>query len=182
MKIVMITGSARKNGTSAALAAHFSRGALEAGHEVFLFPAAFMNVHPCLGCGQCLEKGACVFSDDMDKLNPKLLEADAVVFATPIYYYAMSADMKKVIDRFYANNSALRGDKQAVLLATMAEPEERTASGAVASFSLMAEYLGWERAGMVIGTGCPDAAALAQTEFPLQAYRLGRSMRRCAET
>lgn len=92
MKIVVITGSHHKNGTSAHLAAAFIRGAEETGHEVCRFDAAFRQVHPCIACETChnTDRG-CAFADDMETLYPELLAADAVAFATPIYYYAMNA-------------------------------------------------------------------------------------------
>ena len=100
MKIVVITGSHHKNGTSAHLAAAFIRGAEETGHEVCRFDAAFRQVHPCIACETChnTDRG-CAFADDMKTLYPELLAADAVAFATPIYYYEMSGQMKTLLDR-----------------------------------------------------------------------------------
>lgn len=111
-KITVITGSAHKNGTSAYLADLFIKGAEEAGHEVFRFDAAFKDVHGCIGCDTCISKGACVWKDDMLELNPHILEADVIVFASPIYYYNINAQIKNPIDRFYANNTALQGNKK----------------------------------------------------------------------
>ena len=110
MKIVVITGSHHKNGTSAHLAAAFIRGAEETGHEVCRFDAAFRQVHPCIACETChnTDRG-CAFADDMKTLYPELLEADAVAFATPIYYYAMNAQIRAVIDRFYACDAQVLG-------------------------------------------------------------------------
>ena len=70
MKIVIITGSAHKHGTTATLTDQFQRGAADAGHEVFRFDAAFQNVHPCIGCDKCVRTGECTFAaDDMKELN-----------------------------------------------------------------------------------------------------------------
>ena len=85
MKVTILTGSAHKNGTTAALAAKFQQGALDAGHEVFRFDAAFHDVHPCIGCDVCRRTGTCAFNaDDMKALNPHLLDADAVGVVSPI--------------------------------------------------------------------------------------------------
>lgn len=90
MKVLVITGSPHKNGTSAHLVQSFIKGAEEAGHEVCRFDAAFKNVHPCIACDHCNKTGnGCVFKDDMEVLNPMLFEADVVAFAAPIYYYGM---------------------------------------------------------------------------------------------
>lgn len=150
MKIVMITGSAHRHGTTAALADAFQRGAAEAGHTVFRFDAAFQTVHPCIGCDTCRRTGVCAFQkDDMKLLNPHLLEADAVVFVSPIYYFSLSAQIKAVIDRFYANDDALHGGKKAVLLTAMADDAMHAASGANATFREIAAYLNWTPAGIL---------------------------------
>ena len=152
MKIVVITGSHHKNGTSAHLAAAFIRGAEETGHEFCRFDAAFRQVHPCIACETChnTDRG-CAFADDMKTLYPELLEADAVAFATPIYYYAMNAQIRAVIDRFYACDAQLHHNKKTALLVTMADNTMESAAGAIASFQGMAKFLDWDIAGMVIG-------------------------------
>ncbi len=106
MKITIITGSAHKNGTTAYLADQFCKGAIAAGHEIYRFYAAVQNIHPCIACEKCHNNnGGCVFKDDMELLNPHLLEADAIAFVSPIYYYDINAQLKAVIDRFYAKGS-----------------------------------------------------------------------------
>lgn len=176
MKIAVITGSAHKNGTSACLAENFIRGAEEAGHEIYRFDAAFKNVHPCIACEKCHNTDTgCAFKDDMEILNPELLSADAVVFVTPIYYYAMNAQIRTVIDRFYANDAALHKNKKTALMVTMADNSIETANGAVASLKGMADFLEWEIAGTVIGVDCADVSAMENTDYPEQAYKLGKS-------
>ena len=102
MKVTVITGSSHKNGTSAMLADKFIEGAKEAGHEVFRFDAAFETVKPCLACEYCSSHNTeCVHKDSMEKLNDKLIDADVVVFATPLYYYTVSAQLKAVMHRFH---------------------------------------------------------------------------------
>ena len=154
MKIVVITGSHHKNGTSAHLAAAFIRGAEETGHEVCRFDAAFRQV----------------------TLYPELLAADAVVFATPIYYYAMNAQIRAVIDRFYACDAQLHHNKKTALLVTMADNTIGSAAGAIASFQGMAKFLDWDIAGMVIGADCMDVPALERTDYEEQAYQLGKQI------
>jgi len=176
MKIIVITGSAHKNGTSANLAENFIKGAEEAGHEIFRFDSAFKKVHPCIACEKCHNTDTgCAFKDDMETLNPELLSADAVVFVTPIYYYAMNAQIRTVIDRFYANDAQLHGNKKTALLVTMADDSIESADGAIASFKGMAGFLEWEIAGTVIGADCADVTALEKTDYPQQAYILGKN-------
>ncbi len=177
MKVTVITGSALRHGTSALLADKFAEGAKEAGHEVFRFDAAFKDIHGCTGCDTCNRKGSgCVFKDDMDELNPHLLEADAIVFATPIYYFNVNAQLKSVIDRFYANNSALQGGKKTALLLTMADPSTGSAEGAEHFFKHFADYMGWENLGVVSATNSWTRADLEKTDFPQKAYELGKNL------
>ena len=176
MKIVIITGSAHKHGTTATLTDQFQRGAADAGHEVFRFDAAFQNVHPCIGCDKCVRTGECTFAaDDMKELNPHLLEADVVVFVSPIYYFDINAQIKSVIDRFYANNASLMGKKKTALITAMADPGKKTASGANATFDLMADYLGWEVASRLNVGGCYTADDLREEDLTA-AYELGKNL------
>ena len=176
MKVLVITGSAHKNGTSAYLAQKFIEGAAESGHEVFRFDAAFKKVHPCIGCDKCQSAGSCAFQDDMNELNPKLLEADAVVFVSPIYYYGLNAQIKTVIDRFYANDAKLHGSKKAAIMLTMADTTAESAEGALGSFKGMTKYLEWDIAGTVVGVNCMTPEMIKNTDYPEQAYQLGKSL------
>ena len=85
MNILVLTGSPRKNGNSAALAAQFIQGAQEAGHTVTRFDAALKNVHPCTACNSCGMDGPCVFQDDFQFVREHIITADLVAFATPRY-------------------------------------------------------------------------------------------------
>ena len=177
MKIVMITGSAHRHGTTAALADRFQQGALDAGHEVYRFDAAFQNVHPCIGCDKCRRTGVCTFeADDMKLLNPHLLAADAVVFVSPIYYFTINAQLKAVIDRFYANNEALMGRKKAILITAMADTEMDSALAGNEMFRQMTGYLEWENAGMLNARNASTAVDLSEDDL-FSAYTLGRELR-----
>ncbi len=177
MKILVITGSAHKNGTTALLTEQFIKGAEEAGHEVCRFDSAFKKIHSCIACEKCHKTGTgCAFKDDMEELNPVLLTADAVVFVSPVYYYAMTSQIRTVIDRFYANDAVLHGNKKTALIMTMADDTIETAEGSVASFKGMAKFLEWDIAGTVIGVDCGDVDALKKTDYPEKAYELGRNI------
>lgn len=176
MNIVIITGSPHRHGTSALLVEHFTQGAVEAGHQVFRFDAAFQKIHPCIACRRCRTgHQGCVFRDDMDVLNPRLLEADMVVFASPVYYYDWSAQLKLAIDRFYANSAALRTPKKTALLLTMKDETMASAAGAILSYQGMTDYLGWERVEVLSALGCNTPEEMAGTDYPQRAYELGKS-------
>ncbi len=175
MKITVITGSPHKNGTSALLADKFIEGAQQAGHEVFRFNAAFEDIHPCLGCDRCRMDGPCVHQDAIDKkLMPQLLAADLVVFVTPLYYWGMSAQLKTVVDRFYASNAKLCGSgKKAILMATAYDAKDWTMSSLTHHYQTLMKYLGWEDIGTVLAVGCGSRPVIERSEFPEQAYQLG---------
>lgn len=178
MKITMITSSHHKHGTSALLADEFMRGACEAGHNVFRFDAGFEKVSPCLACDHCQRhSGACAQKDAMEKLNPHLIEADIVVFVTPLYYFGMSAQLKTVIDRFYANNDRLMGSgKKAILMATSYDAYDWTMKALEAHYQTLAKYLKWSDAGILLATGCGSRNDIERTSFPDQAYQMGKGL------
>lgn len=177
MKIVVLTGSPRKSGNSAYLAEQFIKGAEEQGHEVFHFDCAFKQVEPCRACNRCGMNGTCIFNDDFLELRPKLIEADMVVFATPMYYFGISAQMKRVIDRFYAINGQIKGArKKAAFLMTYADTAAREAEPMLAHYRMLMDYLGWTSVGEVVAPGVWTAGSIRNTDYPGQAYRLGKSL------
>lgn len=179
MKILLITGSPRKKGTSSLLADRFVEGATKAGHEVYRFDAAFKNIHACVACRHCRNTDdGCVFKDDMWEIYSRLLEADAVVFAAPIYYYDWSAQLKLVIDRFYAHSPALRHYKKTALMLTMEDETMKSANGAILSYEGMTDFLKWERVGIISALNCLGREDIEKTDYPQMAYALGEHIGR----
>ena len=174
MKILVLTGSPRKGGNSATLADHFIKGAKEAGHSIERFDAAFKKVHPCIACNSCGMDGTCVFKDDFEFVRRHIIDADCVVFATPMYYFGISAQLKAVIDRFYAINDSIHVPKKAVLLMTYANTAASEAVPIKSHYEVLLKYLGWTDAGQVIAPGVWPVGAIARTKYPEQAYQLGR--------
>ena len=177
MKIVVLTGSPRKNGNSAYLAEQFIKGAEEKGHEVFRFDCAFKQVEPCRACNRCGMNGSCIFNDDFQELRPHLIDADMVVFATPMYYFSISAQMKRVIDRFYAINGQIKGaQKKAAFLMTYADTAKKEAEPMLVHYHTLMDYLGWTSVGEVVASGVWTAGSVRNTDYPQQAYQLGKSL------
>lgn len=177
MKIVVISGSPHRSGTSAVLVEELVRGALEAGHEVIRFDAAFHRIQPCQACHTCQQNGGiCVQRDDMDELYQELPEAGAVVFASPIYYNDICGQLKVVIDRFYARESALRSPKRAALLLAFGDDTPETVKGVLYNFRAMLGFFGWTLADtdIVAACGCNSASDIQNTDFPRKAYELGK--------
>ena len=176
MKILVITGSPRKNGNSNTLAEHFIRGAKEAGHEVVRIDAEFKKVHPCIACDRCGMNGPCVFKDDFEFIRRHIADAELVAFATPMYYFGISAQFKAVIDRFYAINGRIHVPKKAVLMMTYANTAAAEAKSIISHYEVLLNYLGWTDAGQIIVPGVWPVGAIDRTKYPEQAYRLGKSV------
>ena len=103
MKIVVLNGSPRKGGNTEIMTQAFAEAARKNQNEVSILDVAPMNIRGCLGCKYCwAHKGECVQKDDMGKVFEALVDADMVVFASPIYWFDITAQMKTVIDRLYA--------------------------------------------------------------------------------
>ena len=177
MKIVVLTGSPRRNGNSAYLAEQFIKGARESGHDIYRYDCAFRQVEPCRACNRCGMDGPCVIKDDFDELRPRLVEADMVVFATPMYYFGMSAQMKRVIDRFYAINGQIKGaSKMAAFLMTYADTSAKEAEPMLVHYRTLMDYLGWKSVGEVVAAGVWTAGSVRNTEYGEQAYQLGKNV------
>ena len=106
MKIVILQGSPNKNGSTAILTEEFKKGAEAAGHEVQRIDVDELDIKPCTGCVACGYEGPCVQKDDNQFVRSAVLDADMIVFATPLYYYGMSAQLKIVVDRFCSITAA----------------------------------------------------------------------------
>lgn len=176
MKILVITGSPRKNGNSNTLVDNFIRGAEETGHNVVRFDSAFKNVHPCVACNKCGMNGQCVFKDDFEFIRNNIVDADAVVFASPMYYFGISAQIKAVIDRFYAINGQIHVPKKAVLIMTYADTSAKEAQPIINHYETLLNYLGWSDAGKVIASGVWTEGDVSHTRYPKQAYELGKNI------
>jgi len=148
MKILILNGSPSKDGNTLALANAFKDGAESKGHEVTLLNVAHKKVNGCMSCNYCHNQGngKCVQKDDMQEIYPLLQEADMIVFASPIYYFTMSAQLEAVIHRFYAINSPAKAKYSALLLSSYS-PGVYTA--AVAQYKDMISYMGMTDKGIV---------------------------------
>ena len=176
-RILVITGSPRRNGNSFAMTDAFVKAAEERGHSVKRFDAAMMKLGGCHACVTCYKTGkACSFDDDFNMIAPAILEADTLVFTMPVYWYSIPAQIKGVIDRIYSlvvGGKDIAG-KECALIACCEEedltvldgvriPMERTA--ALNKWKMVGEVLvpGVLKPGDIEKTdGCRQAAALAE--------------------
>lgn len=176
MKIVVLTGSPRKNGNSNTLAEAFIKGAEEKGHTVVRFDTPFKNIHPCIACNKCGMNGDCVFEDDFQTIRNDIVDCDMLVFATPMYYFGISAQLKTLIDRFYSINSIISGNKKAALFLTYADNSKEKEGCIIKQYEIMTKYLGWNDVAQIIVPGVWQAGAINNTPFVKQAYELGKNL------
>ncbi|MFR4798134.1 MAG: flavodoxin family protein [Lentihominibacter sp.] len=170
MKITVLMGSPREVNTNAMVEA-FKGGAEEAGHEVTVLNVGKMKIAGCLACEYCHTKGdgECIQKDDMIKIYPELEECEALVFASPIYYFTMTAQIQAAIQRIYAIDHPPVATKAALMLSSMS-PD--VYDGAIGEYNGILDYMDLEDRG-VIAVCDPDNG----TEETLDKCReLGRNI------
>ena len=178
MNIIVLKGSPNKNGSSNLLAENFIKGATEAGHVIEEIDAAHANIHPCIGCVHCEYEGPCSLSDDMNIFREQILNADMLVFVTPLYYYGMSAQLKILIDRFCSRNSSIqRKNMKSALLTVAYNSSDWTFDALESHYDTLVRYLNFNDCGRILGYGCGTPAMTEYSKYPKQAYEFGKSLR-----
>ena len=150
-RVLIVTASLRPNSNSDALAAAFAEGARTAGHTVESVSLKGKAIGFCTGCMACQKTERCVIRDDAAALAEKVGAADVVVFATPVYYYGLSGQLKTLLDRCNPLFPADYRFREVYLLATAADAEESAVEGSVRGME------GW--------VACFERARLAGTVF-----------------
>lgn len=184
-QVLVINSSQRSKSNSSALSARVALGAEEAGHQVETIEIGKLNLKPCRHCEACKRPGAdfCVIKDDMKPLYPKLMAADILIFASPVYWFHLCGQLKQLIDRTYAI-AAIRDDqdrepfaykKMGAVLSFADAPLASGYLGIVRSFQEICEYTGAQWLGQVYvnameaGRAAEDEAALERAlEFGLK--------------
>ena len=141
MKIVIINGSARKGNTLTAINA-FIKGADEK-NEIEVIAPDKLHISPCKGCGACQCHKGCVDQDDTNPTINKLVEADMILFATPVYWWGMTEQLKQVIDKCYCRGLQLK-EKKIGLIVVGGSPLDNIQYELICKqFDCMASYLSW---------------------------------------
>lgn len=176
-KVLILSGSPRINGNSDLLCGEFMRGAQEAGHEVERIHVASKKIHPCSGCYYCTDHGGqCAHKDDMAEILQKMIDADVLVLASPVYFYSIDAQLKAVIDRTVARYLEVK-NKEFYYIVTMADEALSSADTTLACFRGYADCVdGAVEKGVVIGSGVYEAGEVKGTPAMEQAYQLGRGV------
>ncbi len=173
-KVLVISSSLRKNANSEQLALSFADGARKSGHEVEVISLRDKEIRFCIGCFACQKTQRCFMHDDADAIREKMLHADVLVFATPIYYYEMSGALKTMLDRA---NPLFPSDyqfREVYALATAAEDEEYVPQKAFSGIE------GWvdcfekaELAGTLFCGGVTDTGDIKDNPILQEAFDIG---------
>ena len=166
-KIVVITGSPRKSGNSFAMTQAFIEAAEAKGHTVTRFDAAMKKIGGCHACETCYSTGkACTFDDDFNTIAPAILEADAIVFTMPVYWYSIPAQIKGVIDRIFSlvvGGKDIAG-KECALITCCEEDDMTVMDGVRVPIERMAALNKWKMVGEVLIPGVLNVGEIEKTD------------------
>mgnify|MGYP002524152545 CR=1 FL=1 len=176
-KILIISGSPRKGGNSDILCDEFMKGAKESGNEVEKICVATKKIAPCSACYYCRDHGGeCVRKDDMAGVLQKMIDADVLVLASPVYFYSVDAQLKALIDRTVARWTEVN-NKEFYYIITMADEECRSADTTLACLRGYADCV--EDAvekGVIIANGVYESGTVKNTPAMDQAYQMGKNV------
>ena len=182
-RVLIVKGSPREKGNSAILAEQVADGARAAGAGVESFYLHGMDINPCDACDAChgTPYSGCIVEDDMQILYPKILGADAIVIASPVYWFTVSAQTKSFMDRCYAlvdeDGYLLSGKKYGIVMVYGdTDPFNSGAVNAFRTFQDGLRYVGAEIEGMVYGSADAAGEIADNVELMAKAYRLGERL------
>ena len=177
-KVLILSGSPRKNGNSDTLCDEFMRGAKEAGNEVEKIRVSEKKIDFCHGCYYCQKSGGiCAIKDDMADLLQKIIDADVIVLASPVYFYSIDAQLKTVIDRTVARWTEVR-DKEFYYIATSADEDKEAQERTIECFRGYADCVeGAVEKGVIYATGVYQKGEILGTPYMKQAYEMGLSVK-----
>ncbi|MGM9614723.1 MAG: flavodoxin family protein [Oscillospiraceae bacterium] len=173
--VLIISASPRKNGNSDMLCDRFAGGAAESGHKVEKIFLASRQIGYCRGCGVCGSTHQCVQKDDMAEILDKMVRADVIVLATPVYFYTMDGQMKTFIDRTVPRYTEIT-DKDFYFILTAADTEKASLARTMEAFRGFTEdcLSGAREAGVIYGVGAWKAGEIKATPAYQEAYEMGR--------
>lgn len=176
-KVLILSGSPRKGGNSDLLCDEFMRGAQESGNAVEKIRVVEKNVAPCKGCYYCKRSGGqCVSKDDMGEILQKMIDADVLVLASPVYFYSVDAQLKAVIDRTVARWLEVK-NKEFYYIATCADTGKESCETTFACFRGYADCVeGAKEMGVIYGTGVYERGEIRNTPAFAQAYEMGKKV------
>ena len=175
-KVLILSGSPRKDGNSDILCNEFMSGAIESGNEVEKIRVAEKKIGFCTGCYACRNTGVCAIKDDMDEVMQKLIDADVIVLASPVYFYSIDAQLKALIDRTVCRWTEVK-DKEFYYIMTAADSGTESMETTLACFRGYADCVeGAKEMGVIYGTGVYEKGEIKDKKAMLEAYEMGKGI------
>ena len=172
-KVLILSGSPRKGGNSDMLCDEFMKGAEESGNKVEKIRVAEKNIRYCRGCYACRGTGVCAIKDDMEKVLQKIIDAEVLVLARPVYFYSIDAQLKALIDRTVARWTEVK-NKEFYFIMTAADSGKESMETTLACFRGYADCVnGAKEMGIVYGTGVYEKGRIKDTKAMQEAYEMG---------
>ena len=174
--VLILSGSPRKGGNSDLLCDQFLLGAKEAGHQVEKVFLRDKQIDYCIACGTCQGNGGqCIHQDDMAELLDKMIAADVIVMATPVYFYTMNAQIKTLIDRTYARYTKING-KDFYFIMTAAVGNKSLLERTLEAFRGFTSCLkGAKEKGVIYGTSAWSIGDIKRSPAMTQAFEMGQN-------
>ncbi|MBO5069721.1 MAG: flavodoxin family protein [Roseburia sp.] len=175
--VLIISTSPRKGGNSDTLCDRFMEGAKESGHAVEKIFLKEKKIGYCTGCGYCFDAQECSQKDDMAEIMDKMLAADVIVLATPVYFYSVCGQMKTLIDRTTPKYTEMK-KKEFYFIMTAADDNKASLNRTLETFRGFTEDCldGAKEAGIIYGTGAWKMGEIQNTPAYTQAYQMGRQV------
>lgn len=175
-KVLILSGSPRKNGNSDILCDEFMKGATESGNEVEKIRVAEKKIGYCRACYACRGTGVCAIKDDMADILQKMIDADVLVLASPVYFYSIDAQLKALIDRTVARWTEVK-DKEFYYIVTAADGENESAETTIQCFRGYADCVeGAKEMGIIYGMGVYEKGEITNTKAMTEAYEMGKNV------
>ncbi|MGN1418328.1 MAG: flavodoxin family protein [Acutalibacteraceae bacterium] len=175
-KVLILSGSPRKGGNSDLLCDEFMKGAKESGNEVLKIRVAEKKIGYCRGCYACKNSGVCAVKDDMAEILQKMIDADVLVLASPVYFYSIDAQLKALIDRTVARWTEVK-NKEFYYIMTAADSEKESMETTLACFRGYADCVnGATEKGVLYATGVYEKGEVKNTKYMCEAYEMGLSV------
>ena len=174
--ILVLSGSFRKGGNSDILCDEFIKGALEAGNKVEKIYVNDKKINYCRGCGVCNTTHKCVQKDDMAEILDKMIKADVIVMATPIYFYTMNGQMKTLIDRTVPRYTEI-SNKEFYFIVTAADDNRANMEKALEGFRGFTQDCldGAKEKGIIYGTGAWNIGDIKGKPAMQEAFEMGKN-------
>ena len=175
-KVLVISGSPRKSGNSDTLCDQFIQGAKETGNNVEKIFLRDKKINFCTGCYACKKDGNCIQKDDMAEILDKMMAADVILMATPVYFYTMDGQMKTLIDRTVPKYMKMK-NKDMYFIAAAAVNDKPALERTIDGFrGFMDCYDGLREKGVILAAGVWNLGEVNSTKYMTEAYEMGKKV------